>query len=438
MTTMEAPLSLKTKLPDVLATVQLERYVTDAAGNHVRRRTRCPVICNENDAELACKLYEEFNDICQDTRLDLNTGALKFEFFRQCLAGAARAHWDVAAAAQGGTTLANFDGAVVAWFAQYFEPTALHDQKQYFIQATKAYSMSVKDTATRVDEIIRFMRFMPGAPAAGTEIFSDVEKKMLLYRLMRPSWKTNFDASGNNITDAGYTWNMLIAYMSAQERRENKHPLLGGSSSQHRNRHGGQYGGRGFYGGRGMQGRGGRGFGRGGFGRGFGRGGYGRGGFGYGPRAVPYHPYGRGPIGYGYGHTGYGYGANAFYPPMGRGVIPRGGGGFGRGRARGRGREAGALHNDPGFAARPTRTLRSGGAYVADTADDAPAPAPAATGGSFESAGSSSQESAQPDFPQEDMFLGQDHAGLPEGGFAHEFDEFGFGYGDVCEGYGDY
>ena len=54
------------------------------------------------------------------------------------------------------------------------------------------------------------------------------------------------------------------------------------------------------------------------------------------------------------------------------------------------------------------------------------------------SAGSSSQESAQPDFPQEDMFLGQDHAGLPEGGFAHEFDEFGFGYGDACEGYGDY
>ena len=47
MTTMEAPLSLKTKFPDVLETVQLERYVTDAAGNHVRRRTRCPVICNE-------------------------------------------------------------------------------------------------------------------------------------------------------------------------------------------------------------------------------------------------------------------------------------------------------------------------------------------------------------------------------------------------------
>jgi hypothetical protein len=62
--------------------VQLERYVT-VDGNNVRRRAQCPVITNEKDPELACKVYEEFSDICTDGRLHLNSGPLKFEFFHQ-------------------------------------------------------------------------------------------------------------------------------------------------------------------------------------------------------------------------------------------------------------------------------------------------------------------------------------------------------------------
>ena len=146
---VEGPIGLKTKLPDILHTVQLERYV-DVAGNAVRRRARCPLINNENEPELACRVYEEFVDVSGADRFNLNTGALKFEFFRQCMAGQARAYWDVAARNAGGATLANFETAVTEWFSNYFEPTAFHDQKQYFLQATKAYSMTVKETATRV------------------------------------------------------------------------------------------------------------------------------------------------------------------------------------------------------------------------------------------------------------------------------------------------
>ena len=80
----EAPIGLKTKLPDLLTTVQLERYVT-VGGNQVRRRARCPLISEENDAELACRVYEEFVDICTQNRFHLNTGPLKFEYFCQCL-----------------------------------------------------------------------------------------------------------------------------------------------------------------------------------------------------------------------------------------------------------------------------------------------------------------------------------------------------------------
>ena len=248
MTTVEAPLTMKTSiLPEGdLPKAFLERYVT-VAGNNVRRRAHCPLIANETDAELACKVYEEFQDISSQNRFHLNTGALKFEYFRQCLAGQARAHWDVAANNQADESDASFSAAIVEWFANYFEPTAFHDQKQYFLQATKAFSMSVKDTATRVEQITRYMRFMPGAPAAGTPVYSDTEKKMVLYRLMLPAWRTNFDVSGNVITNDTYTWHNLVTYFNSPERRENRRQRA-------------QNGGRG----RGASpGRGGRGFGRG-------------------------------------------------------------------------------------------------------------------------------------------------------------------------------
>lgn len=370
MSSVEGPILLKTKLPDGvnLFMVQLERYV-DVGGNAVRRRARCPLINNETDPELACKVYEEFIDICIDTRLHLNTGPLKFEFYRQCLNGQARAHWDVAATEVGGTTDANFTESVTAWFGQYFEPTAYHDQKQYLLQATKAYSMTVKDTATRLEEMIRYMRYMPGAPAAGTPIYSVVEKKMTLYRLMRPNWKSNFDASGNDITNAAYTWGQLITYMSAQEKKENRRSASGGRGTQ---------------GGRGM-------------GRGRGRSG-GRNSYGHvrrmenqgGPpaqrfrhnnfvhRGGHYNPY----VSRGYGNQGYGYGygqSNAGYSAgyyrgggAGRGPAPaRGPPGRGRGRGRfgGRGRREVAALTSSGYTPRAARTTRGGSTYVTEGQD---------------------------------------------------------------------
>jgi hypothetical protein len=168
MATVDPPMTLKTNLPDRLYTVQLERYV-DVGGNQVCRRVHVPVITNKNDPEMACKVYEEFRDAAGDGRLHLDTGALKFEFFHQCLAGSTRSHWDAIVDTLPDNSNNSFDDGISQWFTRYFEPTAFHDQKQYFLQATKAYSMSVKETATRVEEIICFMQFMPGY-AAGTPV----------------------------------------------------------------------------------------------------------------------------------------------------------------------------------------------------------------------------------------------------------------------------
>ena len=118
-------------------------------------------------------------------------------------------------------TNANFEAAIVEWFAGYFDPTAYHDQKEYLLGATKAYSMTVKETATRVEEYHSLHALHAWCSCSWySPVYSDVEKKMVLYRLMRNNWKTNFDASGNDITDAGYTWNNLVTYMTAQRRKK--------------------------------------------------------------------------------------------------------------------------------------------------------------------------------------------------------------------------
>ena len=149
MTTVEPALVLKTSLlpKGELPKAFLERYVP-VAGNNARRCAQCPLIANKTDAELACKVFEEFTDIATANRFDLNDGPLRFECFRQCLAGQARAHWDVAVNNQADDTMASFEAAVVEWFANCFEPTAFHDQKQHFPQATKAHSMSVNENTS--------------------------------------------------------------------------------------------------------------------------------------------------------------------------------------------------------------------------------------------------------------------------------------------------
>ena len=107
------------------------------------------MIPDETDPEHACRTYDEFTDLTDAPRLGLNTGALKFEFFRQCMRGQARRHWDgVLGEIGAGRTNADFDQAVMMWFAKYMEPTAFHDQKQYLLTAIKPFGMTVKETVS--------------------------------------------------------------------------------------------------------------------------------------------------------------------------------------------------------------------------------------------------------------------------------------------------
>ena len=66
----------------------------------------------------------------------------------------------------------------------------------------------MKETASRFKQIISYMRYMTGYEHG--PVYTDSEEKMALYRVMRLNWKTKFDASGNELTDAAYTYEMLV------------------------------------------------------------------------------------------------------------------------------------------------------------------------------------------------------------------------------------
>ena len=439
VSTVEPPLSLKTKVSDTLEQASLERYVT-VGGNDVRRRAYVPIMRNELDPEHACRVFEEFVDVCKHGRLHLNTGALKFEYWRQCLQGQARSHWDVIADDLPGTTNVDFDNGIEAWFAKYFEPTALHEQKQYFLNATKAFSMTVKETASRVMQIVRYMYYMPGAPdPALADIYTPTELKMVLYSLMRPTWKIKFDSSGNSITDDNYTWDMLVAYMAAQEREER---VRTGRGNTRRGRTGRGHGrgspsGRGYAGSRrsaDSQG----------------------GGYSQRYRTSSGGYYGRGYYGNNYG---YGYGGNIAYDGGGyqaRGMVPAGRGRGGRYPARGYGRGgrghargggltgrywAGPAGGGRGPAAHPGRTRggyapRRGAAYVAEQGD---------SGNNTGRDNSSEEEKTEniggsfdsgPDFPAESEYDQYYEEEIPHG-YDPGFDHYGYEE-EPMEEYGDY
>lgn len=362
----DPPIFLKSTLPEHRDVVQLERWVT-VQGNDTRRRVNAPSIADELDPEMACRVFAEFEDYSGATQLNLSTGALKFEFWRKVLKGVARDFWDSVIGA--GRNLNDFAAAIEAWFEKYMEPTAYHDQKQYFIAAKKPFTLSCQQTASRLRQITTWMSYMPGHPPAGTDHYDATELKMVYYNLMRENWKSRFDAAGHAITTDAYTMKQLVSYMASQEREETR--LRGGRQPGR---------------GRGSPGRGYARGGRGGYhsGRFNGNHSY-RGGYmqqgrfsprgyrgGYGGRYQAGRTYSP------YGYNSYGRGSSNYQPtyngsPSGgryQGSPATGGRGFGRGFPRGgrgrspyggRGRFGGRQQHAP--QAPSPRTLHQDGSY---------------------------------------------------------------------------
>ena len=66
--------------------------------------------------------------------------------------------------------------------------------------------MTVKETTSCIKQIVAYTPMMSGYPGGAADVYLEAELKMVFYQVMRPNWKTKFNASGNDITEATFTW----------------------------------------------------------------------------------------------------------------------------------------------------------------------------------------------------------------------------------------
>ena len=157
----DPPINLSSKLPDNIQTVRLERMVPIAGGAAVKRRATCPLISDSVDPEWVLKVVHEFRDTIPAGRLGLNTGALRFEFFRQLMSGGALRKWDLEASAVG-TSLDNFNTALTGWIGRYIEDTALANEEAFLrLVKPKPFGLSVQECADRIEQIATYMKDFP-------------------------------------------------------------------------------------------------------------------------------------------------------------------------------------------------------------------------------------------------------------------------------------
>ena len=303
------PLVPKIKTED-LEQAALIVYRPVGQGNNIHHEKKKALVpkCLEEDPESLLRTVVSFFDACDNARLHLSTGPLRYEKFRECLGGNILDTWD---AVSTGTpnTVAGFQTAVENLIAQYLVPTAQSDQAQYLQNCRKPFRLSCFQLGGRLGFINKLMSWFPGN--GGNVPFNDAALTNMFYRMMLEDWKLNFLSSGRDINTL--TFLDMQRYMSNQE--------LAGRAKARRQQAKQQQstGKRSFYP---QQGRG-----------------------NYQPFRGGMRFAGRRRIDHGGGRSSYGYSSNSQYSGSGQGRgfgsgggrgFSRGGGRFGSGRGSGR------------------------------------------------------------------------------------------------------
>ena len=119
--------------------------------------------------------------------MNLSSGALRFQYFRQCLGGEARDTWDEVTAEVGGTAIPDFDAAMENFIRKFIQTTALADQTRYLSNTVKPYKLSVAQVSSRLKFINRLMALFPGANGALPN--NESQMKLILYGIMLEDWR---------------------------------------------------------------------------------------------------------------------------------------------------------------------------------------------------------------------------------------------------------
>jgi hypothetical protein len=330
--------------PEDLRTVKVEHRFTDnsnAMAPVSRHEKAVLPICNDpSNKELFIYVIDQFKDACEPERLNLHSGMLRYNKFREVVEGDLKISWndlcsnrraDNNNAGQANYSILSFDQDLLTLLRLYLAPTSYEDQKEYMRSATKPYNMSCEALGSRLRVISNLSRYLPGSN--GLPLYTDNNQAKRAYYQMMPSpWKVKFAESGFEL-DGDYSYFSLIRFMSIQatisDKKSSRTSTVSGNKRPFGNSGRGR--GRGHSGGRGR--------GRGRFGNYFSQGTYGGySGYSYPPAQPRYSPPSAGssqytpraqPPSYSGGRSGSGRGASPSPRPYSSGgrIPPRNYGG---------------------------------------------------------------------------------------------------------------
>ncbi|MEM7289859.1 MAG: hypothetical protein AAF412_05740, partial [Pseudomonadota bacterium] len=203
---------------DELPMMTITRNVPTGGGIVEKSKATLIALSDSMDPEMVLRLVRDYRQTWHNSRLDLNTGILRFTYFVQCLGGTARDWWDLEANAVGGTNAVHFNTCTTNWIGRYIQPTDFADQQRYLEVVRKPKKLDCIRLSARLEHINQLMAFFPGMNLVP---YTEQDLKLKFYNMMLDEWKSKFAASGNEIMDAGYTLRQLTRYMSVQEVAHN-------------------------------------------------------------------------------------------------------------------------------------------------------------------------------------------------------------------------
>ena len=187
--------------------------------NGDKRKTTCLYLTDDMQPKLVIRHLRDFETSIPNARLQLNNGALRFEYFSKTLGGSALDIWDTIAQAQPGTTMNDWNTAIAAFIRRVVKPTDLAGQTKYLDNAKKPFKLTMPQLSDRLRFTNNLMAKFPGAN--GNPPYNEQELKLKLFAMCLEPWRNSFATSGNDISDPNYTYDMLTNYMAVQETAYN-------------------------------------------------------------------------------------------------------------------------------------------------------------------------------------------------------------------------
>lgn len=206
------PIPFKSKISDA----DIENVTLVHVVNDVKKKKEMPVVSTD-DAELKLAGINEFKDASQATRLNLSTGPLKFEKFREILSGPVRDDWDDAREGKPETN-AGFEQALTEFIGKTLDEDDFEAQKIYLQTVKKPYKMSCGDAYVRLKRICNLMRLFPGAPQG--QVYTAMELKTLYFNMMPSQFQLQFRTVGHTLNAT--TWPALVRFFTTVRAAEEK------------------------------------------------------------------------------------------------------------------------------------------------------------------------------------------------------------------------